>query len=246
MSSSSMWTRFLNIFRAKANKALDKAENVGETLDYSYARQLELLSKTKRGVADVATSRKRVELQAQKLRGDADRLQGQAEKAIAAGRDDLAREALTRKAALMTQVASLEEQRDNLFAEEEKLTRAVRTLSSRVEEFRTKKETIKANYTAAEAQTRIAEAVSGIGDEFGDIGMAIDRAENKTAELQARGQAIDELMNSGALDSPALGGNDSIARELEAMTAESDIETELARLKGALPAAQSKPAELEA
>jgi phage shock protein A len=238
MSSSSMWTRFLNIFRAKANKALDKAENVGETLDYSYARQRELLTQTRKGVVDVAASRKRVEIQVDKMKADANRLQGQAQKAIEAGREDLAREALTRKAALATQIATLETQRDDLYAQEEKLSAALRGLEAKVEAFRTRKETIKATYTAAEAQTRIAESVSGIGGEFESLGMAIERAENKTAEMQARGQAIDELVMSGALDTPALGGNDSIARELEAMSAESDVDAELARLKGALPAAK--------
>ena len=96
----SMWQRISLIFRSKANKALDRAEDPRETLDYSYQRQLDLLAQVRRGVADVATSRKRVELQVNQLQAQSDKLQGQAEQAITANREDLAREALTRKSGI--------------------------------------------------------------------------------------------------------------------------------------------------
>src|SRR4028119_2365828 len=96
------------IFRSKANRALDKAEDPRETLDYSYTKQRELLVKVRRGVADVATSRKRVELQATQLQQQGDKLHAQAQKALAAGREDLAREALTRRSALQQQIAHLQ------------------------------------------------------------------------------------------------------------------------------------------
>ena len=120
-------------------------------------------------------------------------------------REDLAREALTRKSGLTSQITDLQAQHAQLQGEEEKLTLAQQRLQAKVESFRTRKETIKATYTAAEAQTRIGEAMSGIGEEMGDVGMAIQRAEDKTAQMQARAGAIDELIASGALEdaSPA-------------------------------------------
>ncbi len=229
----SLWTRFLNIFRSKANKALDRAEDPREMLDYSYQRQLELLTKVRRGVADVATSRKRMEMQVAQLEGQAAKLQGQAEKSIEMGREDLAREALTRKSGLNAQIESVRAQVAQLQGEEEKLTLAQSRLQSQVESLRTRKETIKATYTAAEAQTRINEAVSGLGDELGDVGMAIQRAEDKTAQMQARASAIDELIASGALDdATSINRGDDITRELEAMSSQAEVEAELARLKG--------------
>jgi len=81
----SLMKRMSLIFRAKATKAIDKAEDPRETLDYSYQKQLELLQKVRRGVADVATSRKRVELQITQLTQQGDKLRGQAEKALSAG-----------------------------------------------------------------------------------------------------------------------------------------------------------------
>ena len=196
----SVMKRISLIFRSKANKALDRAEDPRETLDYSYQRQLDLLAKVRRGVADVATSRKRVELQVNQLEAQSNKLQGQAEKAISVGREDLAREALTRKSGLANQITDLKAQHAQLQGEEEKLTLAQQRLQAKVESFRTRKETIKATYTAAEAQTKINEAMSGIGEEMGDVGMAIQRAEDKTAQMQARAGAIDELIASGALD----------------------------------------------
>ncbi len=134
-------------------------------------------------------------------------------------REDLAREALTRKSGLANQITDLKAQHAQLQGEEEKLTLAQQRLQAKVESFRTRKETIKATYTAAEAQTRINEAMSGIGEEMGDVGMAIQRAEDKTAQMQARAGAIDELIASGALDdASAINGGDDIARELEAMS----------------------------
>ena len=220
------------IFRAKADKALDRAEDPRETLDYSYKRQLELLTKVRRGVADVATSRKRVELQAAQLQQQSDKLTEQAQKALSMGREDLAREALTRKSGLTGQMTDLKAQQAQLQGEEEKLTLASQRLQAKVESFRTQKETIKAKYTAAEAQTRINEAFSGISEEMGDVGMAVQRAEDKTAQMQARAGAIDELIASGALDdASSINRGDDISRELEAMSSHADVEAELAALK---------------
>lgn len=228
----SLWQRMTMIFRSKANKVLDRAEDPRETLDYSYARQQELLAKVRRGVADVATSRKRVEIQVGQLEQQSAKLQSQAEKAIEMGREDLAREALTRKSGLTGQINDLQAQHAQLQGEEEKLTLAQQRLQAKVEAFRTRKETIKATYTAAEAQTRINEAFSGISEEMGDVGMAIQRAEDKTAQMQARAGAIDELIASGALDdASAINAGDDITRELEALSSQSDVESELARLK---------------
>jgi phage shock protein A len=239
----SLMKRISLIFRSKANRALDRAEDPRETLDYSYQRQRELLSKVRRGVADVATSRKRVELQATQLEQQSQKLHDQAQKALSMGREDLAREALTRKSALTGQIEDLKTQQAQLQGEEEKLTLASQRLQAKVESFRTRKETIKASYTAAEAQTRINEAFSGISEEMGDVGMAVQRAEDKTAQMQARAGAIDELIATGALDdASSVNQGDDISRELEAMSSQSDVEAELAALKAG---STSQPEALE-
>jgi phage shock protein A len=228
----SVMKRVSMLFRAKANKALDRMEDPRETLDYSYQTQLELLQKVRRGVADVATSRKRIELQMNQLQQSSDKLDRQAREALAVGREDLARDALTRKAGIQSQLGELNTQYTTLQGEEERLTGASQRLQAKVDAFRTKKETIKATYTAAEAQTRINEAFTGISEEMGDVGLAIQRAEDKTEQMKARAGAIDELMASGALDDMVGGPRDDIQAELDRMGAGHDVEAELSRLKG--------------
>jgi phage shock protein A len=243
---SGIFQRISMIFRAKTDKALDKLEDPRQTLDYSYQRQLELLQKVRRGVADVATSRKRIELQANQLNTQADKLTMQAQRALEVGREDLAREALTRRSGIQQQLSDLQVQHAQLQSEEEKLTRASQRLQAKVDAFRTRKETIKATYSAAEAQTRINEAFSGISEEMGDVGLAIQRAEDKTAQMQARAGAIDELLASGALDDPTGTAKDDITLELEQLASTSDVENELARMKAALgPGPAAAPQALE-
>src|ERR1700729_1449752 len=232
------------VFRAKANKALDKMEDPRETLDYSYQQQLELLQKVRRGVADVATSRKRLELQVNQLQQSSDKLTRQAQDSLAAGREDLAREALQRKAGIQTQLADLQTQYASLQGEEEKLTGASQRLQAKVHAFRTKQETIKAAYTAAEAQTRISEAFAGIYEEMGDVGMAIQRAEDKAEQMKARAGAIDELMASGALEDAVGGPRDDIQAELDRIGASTGVDGELERMK--LELAQGSTPQLEA
>jgi len=238
----SVMKRLQMIFSAKANKALDSAEDPRETLDYSYQRQLEMLQKVRRGVADVATSRKRLELQMQQIKAQSDKLEGQSRQALAAGREDLAREALTRRSGVQQQLTDLTAQHAALQAEEEKLTLASQRLQAKVDAFRTRKETIKATYTAAEAQTKIGEAFSGISEEMGDVGLAVQRAEDKTQALQARAGAIDELLASGALDDMSGTAKDDITAELERMGSQGEVELELARLKGELGAGSAPEA----
>ena len=226
-----LWQRFKLIFASKANKALDKAEDPRETLDYSYEKQLELLQKVRRGVADVATSRKRIELQIQNLAQQTDKLTEQAKVALAGGREDLAREALTRKSGLQQQIADLQVQLAQLQDQEEKLVVASQQLQGKVDAFRTKKETIKATYSAAEAQTKINEAFAGISIERGDVGLAVQRAEDKTAQMQARAGAIDELVASGALEDVSSTGKDNLTIELERMASQSQVDDELAKMR---------------
>jgi phage shock protein A len=235
--------RVAALFRIKANKALDRAEDPREMLDYSYEKQLELLAQVRRGVADVATSRKRIELQLGQLAQSADKLESQAQQSLAAGREDLAREALTRRAAVLSQTSDLQNQETSLQTEEEKLTLASQRLQAKVDTFRTRKETIKATYTAAEAETHINEAVTGISEEMGDVGMAMQRAQDKTDQLQARAGALDELIASGALEDATLpAGRDDIQTQLDAATAGHDVDDELARLMAELPASATPPA----
>ena len=237
-----LWQRFTMIFSSKASRVLDRAEDPRETLDYSYEKQLELLAKVRRGVADVATSRKRLELQVTGLQQQSTKLEAQARQALAAGREDLAREALTRRSALTQQLTDLAEQHSQLQGQEEQLTTSAQQLQAKVEAFRTRKETIKATYSAAEAQAKIGEAFTGISKELGDVGLAVQRAEDKTAQLQARAGALDELLASGALPDATGSSKDDITRELERMSSTSEVDAQLAAMRAEVGSAPETPA----
>lgn len=239
-----MWKRLKTIFQAKANKALDAAEDPREILDLSYEKQLEMLRDVKRGIVEVTAAKRRLELQADELRGQLGKFDGQARQALVNNREDLARIALERKAAVQAQIDGFDAQVRQLQAEQDRLVQAERRLAAKVEAFRTKKEVMKAQYTAAKATVRISEAVTGLSEEMSDVGMAIQRAEDKTAALRARGEAIHELIESGALED-ALGGPTALDRELEQLGRDYHVEVELERLRRELGAGPQPP-QLEA
>jgi len=223
-------SRTTEIIKAKWSKLLDRAEKPDETLDYSYEKQLELLQNVKRGVADVTTAKKRLELQTQQLQQNVVKLETQAREAVAANREDLAKTALERKAVAQQQLQGLDGQIKQLDDQQQKLIASEQQLSAKVEAFRSQKEVIKAQYSAAEAQVRIGEAATGIGKEMSDTGMAIDRAKDKTEQMQARASAMDELIASGTLEDFTSDKTD-LDRQLEQISASAQVDDELAKLK---------------
>jgi len=231
--------RFSTLIKAKVSTLLDRAEDPAEVLDYSYERQLESLQQVKRGLADIVTSKKRLQMQEAQLQQAVAKLAGQAQQAVAAGQEELARTALERKNVAQTEVQSLDVQIADLEGQQQKLIDSEQKLRLKVEAFRTKKETIKAQYSAAEAQVRISEAATGVGEEMADVGLAMQRALDKTENMKARADAVSELEAAGTFeDLTTLGpGQDDIDRQLSALSSSSAVDDELAKLKAELPVA---------
>ncbi|VVB56023.1 PspA/IM30 family protein [uncultured archaeon] len=223
--------RTSTIIKAKINKILGKFEDPRETLDYSYEKQVELLQNVKRGVAEVTTSKKRLELQKIKLEENIKKLDDQAREAVTAGREDLARIALERKSTSQAEIASLTSQIADIKNQQDKLVATEKRLSAKIESFRSTKETIKAQYSAAEAQVKITESVSGISEEMSDVGMAVQRAKDKTENMKARAYALDELVEAGTLEDVTGGSQDDIDRELSKIKSKGDVDTQLEALK---------------
>ena len=192
--------RISTLIKAKISKLVDRAENPAETLDYAYERQLEDLQNVKKGIADVVTAKKRLQIQESQLNQQTEKLDGQAREAMSAGREDLARAALERKQLIICEIGSLDQQVTELESEQEKLTAAEQQLRTKIEAFRSKKEVIKAQYSAAEAQVRISEAATGVGDEMADVGLAMQRALDKTENMKARASAVQELQAAGTFE----------------------------------------------
>ncbi len=239
-----LFQRAHDIISAKANKALDAAEKPDEMLDLSYEQMLDQITRVRRGLVDIAASRKRLELQEQQLQNSADHLQDQAKAALAQGKEDLAREALSRRAAAQGQISDMETQHQELAEQEQKLEAALENLQKRVNNFRTQKEVLKAQYTAASAQTSVDETAAGISSTAGDSGAALQRAQDKIANMQARAGAVDELLQSGVLED--VGGNtDDIQQELDDASTSADVDKQLAALKAQLGPGAEAPREIE-
>ena len=241
----SLFQRAHDILNAKANKALDAAEKPDEMLDLTYDQMLEQLTRVRRGLVDIAASRKRIELQETQLQHSVDHLQDQAKAALAQGREDLAREALTRKAAAQAQIDGMEAQHQQLTEEQEKLESVLAQLQEKVNAFRSQKEVLKAQYTAASAMSAVNEDAAGISASVSDSGAALDRAQDKIEAMQARAGALDELLQSGVLEDVG-GGGDDIQKELDEVTSASDVDNELAALKAELGPGTAPPPALPA
>ena len=224
-------SRMSTVVKAKMNRLLDNAENPSETLDYAYEKQREMLRNVKRGVVDMVTTKRRLQLQAQKVQANISTVENQARQALAAGREDLARLALQRKQAAVIELEGLDQQVEQLEGEQEKLTQAEQRLQAKVEAFRSKKEIIKAQYSAAQAQVRIGSALSGLSEEMGDVQLSVERAEEKTETMRAKAGAIDELASAGVLDDVSGTSGDPLSKELAELTASQNVEDELAALK---------------
>jgi phage shock protein A len=226
----SLFQRARDVLAAKANKALDAAEKPDEMLDLSYEQMLDQITRVRQGLVTIAASRKQIELQEEQLQHSVDHLQEQAKTALSVGKEDLAREALSRKAAAQAQIATLEPQHEQLAEQEEKLGQTLQALQQRVNNFRSQKEVLKAQYTAAAASASINEEVAGISTTLGDSGAALQRAQDKISTMQARAGALDELLQSGVLEDVG-GDTDDIQKELDEAGTSADVENELAALK---------------
>ncbi len=236
----SLFQRAHDIVAAKANKALDATENPNEMLDYSYEQMLDHITQVRRALVDITASKKQLELQQQQLQHSVDHLNDQAKAALAAGREDLAREALSRKAAAQQEIDGMTPQHDQLAEEEQKMTQTLSTLQDRVNNFRSQKEVMKAQYTAASAESSVNEEAAGISRSFSDSGAELQRAQDKIANMQARAAATDELLQSGVLED--VGGNtDDIQHELDEAGANAQVDKELAALKAQIASAPATP-----
>ena len=227
----SIMRRMSDLFQQKANKVLDRAEDPVDALDLSYQKQLEALQQVKRSVAEVLTSEKRLEMQAAQLQQTQTKSQDQAKLALQQGREDLARRALTRAQQAQAQADGMQAQIQQLKDQEQKLEVTAQKLTAKVESFRTQRETIKAQYSAAKASTQIGEAVTGLSEQMTDVNLMMERAQDKTQQMQARSAAIDSLVDSGTLDTIGISSGDDIDRQLQGQLTDSQVDAQLAAMK---------------
>ena len=236
-----VFQRFLNIFRAKTNKLLDRVEDPRDTLDLSYEKQLENIQKMRRSIAEVATARKRIEIQANQLQQQAAKLQDQARMALTQNREDLAREALSRRAAIGAELTDLETQHDQIAAQQDKLVETSSAAPGPGRRVPDPQGDAEGHlHRGRRPRPRSARRWPASPGSMSDAGATMQRAEDKIAQMQARAGAIDELLESGALTDLS-SSTDDIQAKLNKVSATSQVELELAAMKSELAAACPAP-----
>ncbi|MFI5425904.1 PspA/IM30 family protein [Aeromicrobium sp. UC242_57] len=205
-------------------------EKLKERLDETYREQTALLRQVRRGVADVATSRKRVELQLATIAQQASQLDDQARQAVAHGNDEEARALLMHKVTLEKSGADLQQRHADLKAEESKLELAAMKVEQEVESFRVRKDTLSARHTAATARAEINSATSGISSTVSEVGQAMESAERRTRELEATADAVDELVADGVVGKHGVSDDELWSRQFDAALDGAEVDRQLEQI----------------
>lgn len=229
-----LWQRFRLVVRGRASRALDSMENPADALDLAYEKQIEALQRVRRGVADVVTAQKQLEIQARQMEGNRARLDELARTALAQNREEVAASALTQSELLEGQLAGLRQQAAALTQQRENLEVAGERLQARVAAMRTQKETLKAQYSAAQATVQAGETASGISKEMDDVQLLLERARDRMLRTQARAEAVTELMDTGVLSRLGAGGVEGIEAQVRATAVEQSVDQRLAAMKAEL------------
>jgi len=231
--------RLKAIFGAKVNQALDGIEDPRASLDYSLTRLQASLRQISDSLVEVATAKRSLENQYAQAQAAVDKAAEQARQAVRMGREDLATRALERRAAAQERLASLTANIAALDTQVESLKASQANLRQKIELFQAKKEELKALYDSSRAQLQVKEASTGISKDLADAGHAIERAETRIRSMQARVEAIDNLISVGALDDALSPEGDDIDRELAQLSRAAAVESELQRLKAEVAPALS-------
>jgi phage shock protein A len=229
--------RIAELYQAKVNALLDRAENPREMLGYSYRQQQQILRVMRSAVADMAASGNRARAQEDELRRTADRLRARAEQALAAGEEGLGREALIHRAAMIAHADDLAAEQAALRAEEERLAEEARRLATRFEAFRHRKEAFTAASTAAGAAAAGAAATGAPAGPFADVADVMEaarRADEQTAALRARARALSEQIHAGGPRTPPAEDFYWIQEQLDALARDMAVEEDLARIRAGM------------
>ncbi|MFZ0385285.1 MAG: PspA/IM30 family protein [Solirubrobacteraceae bacterium] len=225
-----MFNRLSLRLKAKFSRLLERAEDPGEILDYSYSQQLEQLYGLRRGVADLVTAKQRVVHQRDRRQDQFGKLDMSARKALELGREDLARQALERKRRVGQELFDLNQMVADLERQQAQMVARLGEHRSRIQRFGSRKEVVKAQYVAAKAQLAISDAAAGLSAQLRDVGSKIERTVQRVEDMNLRADVIAELEASGTL-APLGTGEDDIDRQLREMSCGGSVDDQLTRIK---------------
>ena len=226
----SLFKHASEIVQARINHFLDNAEDPAETLDLSYEKMMSNLQDTKRHLADVTTEKLSLEHQIADTQKAVDQAEADARTALQANREDLAKAELAQKQAALSKLQSLQDAHDKIAAQVAKLSDFESKLQDKIESFRTQKEVMKGELAAAQAEIQAENSLSGLGKGMNDAGEAMQRVQDRVSQSQSKAEAMESLMDSGAIDDP-LDHRSHTDKEMAQLRAQSGVDDDLARLK---------------
>lgn len=227
----SIVSRVKAVFETRANQVVDTFEDPKASLDYSLQRLEESRAQIGRSLIEVRAAKNRLEIQFGQISAALDKYREQAQSAINADREDLARIALERKQDALVRQAEMEKNIASLNTQAENLKQSELKLTQKIALFQAKKEEMKAMYDSSRAQLQMREALSGISVDLADVGNTIQRAEARIRAMQSRSDAIEKLIAEGVFTDVLEPGVDEVDRELSRLSRKQAVEDELAQLK---------------
>lgn len=238
----SLSSRVQLLLHGRALRILNELEDPREILEVAVEYQRESLLSLRRGRIELAAARRQLERERDRLRERQAHQGQQARRAVAAGRDDLAREALTRQQRTLADLQALDGRLRELEQQEQRYTAAEQTLAARAAAFTSRRTVASALYTAAEARVHLEETLraASLEPDATTIGVAVERAEASIERMQARAEALSETGDPlGGVTIPGDVGatGDPLERELSGMETAAVVEERLAALKREMAAA---------
>ena len=227
-------TRIFNLFRATTSDLLDKAEDPEKMIKQMISDLEDQKKKAKEQMTEALALQKRVERDTGKEHKEAEKWEQKAILAVQNDKDDLAKEALTRKNEHLRRALDFEKQLEMHRNNADSLKESYQIMEDKIDEIKRKQGILSVKQKQAEAQEKIYKTIEDLGDKSGVMD-TIERAEEKVENLQARAEAYQEI----SMESD----QESLEKKFKELEHESpDMEVELRELKkrAALPLPEEK------
>ena len=227
-------TRIFNLFRATTSDLLDKAEDPEIMIKQMISDLENQKKKAKEQMTEALALQKRVERDTGKEHREAEKWEKKAILAVQNDKDDLAKEALTRKNEHLRRALDFEKQLEMHRNNADSLKDSYQIMEDKIDEIKRKQGILSVKQKQAEAQEKIYKTIEDLGDTSGVMD-TIERAEEKVENLQARAEAYQEI----SMESD----QESLEKKFKELEHESsDMEIELLELKkrAALPLPEEK------
>lgn len=229
-----IFSRIADLFRSNVNDAIDKAEDAEKMLKQMVLDMEESVNKATLAVAGAIANERSLDKRISKELEQSHEWQNKAMQALQAGREDLAKAALEKKAIADKNANDLRTVHTQAKDTSAKMRQQLDQLKLKLEEARQRQSTLIARSQAAKAQKQVAQSMGGVGT---DAFSKFDKLEGKIEKLEAEATAFEQLA----------GENSSLDEEFRQLSTNATVEQQLLDMKkqmgllGAAPEAEDKP-----